>query len=63
MQKKPLSMTVLRQDVDTAAVIAFSNSSNRSAFIQDFVKENYGAASPLVLNMAKVAFKEALELN
>lgn len=56
-------MTVLRQDVDTAAVIAFSNSSNRSAFIQDFVKENYGAASPLVLNMAKVAFKEALELN
>lgn len=64
MQKKPLSMTVIRNDVSSIdAVISYSNAANRSEFIKDFVLENYGAASPLVLSMTKIAFKEAMELH
>lgn len=63
MQNKPLSMTLIRQDVDVAAVIEYSNASNRAAFVKDFVQERYGAASPLVVTMAKIAFREAVDMH
>jgi hypothetical protein len=64
MQTKPLSMTLIRSDVaEVDSVIQYSNAKNKTAFVQEFVADRYGAASPLVVSMAKIAFREALEMN
>jgi hypothetical protein len=63
MQTKPLSMTLVRSDVDSFAVIGYSNAKNKTEFVRDFARDNYGADSPIAIAMVKVAFREALELN
>ena len=41
-----LTMTRILSDVDTVAMMGYNEAANRSEFVREFCRENYGAANP-----------------
>ena len=58
-----LTMTRIIEDVDTVALIGYSEAENRREFIRDYCRETYGNVAPQVHGAVARAFREVAEQN
>jgi hypothetical protein len=56
-----LTMTRIVSDVDTVALMEYAEAENRSQYVSQFCRENYGEVPMSVRFMAGRAFKEAAQ--
>lgn len=56
---KALTMTRVLGDVDTVAMMGYSQAANRNEFIRDYCNDTYGYHHVLLHKLVGSAFKEA----
>lgn len=57
-----LTMTKISGDIDTVALMGYAEAENRSEFIRDYCRENYGNAHMVLHKAVAGAIKQAAEV-
>ena len=55
---KVLTMTRILSDIDTVAMMGYTDAPDRNEYVRDFCRENYNHAGPVVTSVVAKAFRE-----